>query len=53
MIALRLERGRCLSDPYVFARIRINSGESKRKPETNDRAKEIATALKMRPIVCI
>jgi glucosamine--fructose-6-phosphate aminotransferase (isomerizing) len=35
--------------PYVFARIRINSGESKRSSETNDRAKEIATTFKDAP----
>jgi glucosamine--fructose-6-phosphate aminotransferase (isomerizing) len=56
MIALRLgkAKGRCLFRfPYVFARIRINSEKVKEALETNDRAKEIAALLKMRPIVCI
>jgi glucosamine--fructose-6-phosphate aminotransferase (isomerizing) len=52
MIALRLAKlkGRCLFRfPYVFARIRINSGESKEALETNDRAKEIAATFKDAP----
>jgi hypothetical protein len=38
--------------PYVFARIRIPE-KVKEALETNDRAKEIATAFKDAPIVCI
>jgi 2-oxo-4-hydroxy-4-carboxy--5-ureidoimidazoline (OHCU) decarboxylase len=56
MIALRLEKLKDVVSfrfPYVFARIRINSEKVKEALETNDRAKEIATALKMRLIVCI
>jgi glucosamine--fructose-6-phosphate aminotransferase (isomerizing) len=52
MIALRLakkERTFSFRFPYVFARIRINSGESKRSSETNDRAKEIAATFKDAP----
>jgi hypothetical protein len=33
-----------LQTPYVFARIRINLEKVKEALETNDRAKEIATA---------
>jgi glucosamine--fructose-6-phosphate aminotransferase (isomerizing) len=52
MIALRLgkAKGRCLfQTPYVFARIRINLEKVKEALETNDRAKEIATAFKDAP----
>jgi glucosamine--fructose-6-phosphate aminotransferase (isomerizing) len=51
MIALRLGKAKgtlSLSDSICICK-KKNSGESKRSSETNDRAKEIATAFKDAP----
>jgi glucosamine--fructose-6-phosphate aminotransferase (isomerizing) len=52
MIALRLgkAKGRCLFQISIcICKIRINSEKVKEALETNDRAKEIATAFKDAP----